>query len=231
MATHLDLEEQEQLDQLKHFWKHLRQPDHLGACSPSLGAFAAWNGWQYWQRNQAAQASALYDEVERSGAGRRHGPRRAGAGRHEGQVRRHRLCAAGRPAGRQGAVRQGQHRRLARRARLGGRARRRSGLPGGRAAAAGGRAAAKPSPTTRRSSSCRATVPKEFEALVADRRATSTWPQGKRDEAKAEYQKAWTRLRRRAPTTAAWSRSSSMPSASIRKTLTAAAPAASGAKP
>ena len=30
MATHLDLEEQEQLDQLKHFWNTVRQPDHLG---------------------------------------------------------------------------------------------------------------------------------------------------------------------------------------------------------
>ena len=31
-----------------------------------LGSYAAWNGWQYWQRNQAAKASALYDEVEKS---------------------------------------------------------------------------------------------------------------------------------------------------------------------
>jgi hypothetical protein len=31
MAKHLDLEEQEQLDQLKHFWNTVRQPDHLGA--------------------------------------------------------------------------------------------------------------------------------------------------------------------------------------------------------
>ncbi|MEP6791080.1 MAG: tetratricopeptide repeat protein, partial [Ramlibacter sp.] len=30
---------------------------------------AAWNGWQYWQRTQAAQAAAMYDEVERAVAG------------------------------------------------------------------------------------------------------------------------------------------------------------------
>jgi predicted negative regulator of RcsB-dependent stress response len=34
-------------------------------------------------------------------------------------------------------------------------------------------------------------VPKEFEALVADRKGDIYLAQGKRDEAKAEYQKAW----------------------------------------
>jgi predicted negative regulator of RcsB-dependent stress response len=64
MAKHLDLEEQEQLDQLKHFW---RQYGNwltwllIGV----LSLFAAWNGYQYWQRNQATQAAAMYDEVER----------------------------------------------------------------------------------------------------------------------------------------------------------------------
>ncbi len=64
MANHLDLEEQEQLDQLKHFWK---QYGNLitWALIAVLGAFAAWNGYQYWQRNQAAQASAMYDELDR----------------------------------------------------------------------------------------------------------------------------------------------------------------------
>ena len=63
--AHLDLEEQEQLDQLKHFWK---QYGNLITWTliVVLGAFAAWNGWNYWQRTQAAQASALFDEVERA---------------------------------------------------------------------------------------------------------------------------------------------------------------------
>ena len=67
MAQHLDLEEQEQLDALKHFWSR------YGTLITSLlvvvlGAFAAWNGYQYWQRSQGAQAAALYDEVERAAA-------------------------------------------------------------------------------------------------------------------------------------------------------------------
>lgn len=64
MAHHLDLEEQEQLDQLKHFWK---QYGNLitWALTVVLLAYAGWNLYQYWQRNQAAQAAAMYDEVER----------------------------------------------------------------------------------------------------------------------------------------------------------------------
>lgn len=64
MANHLDLEEQEQLDQLKHFWKQ-----YGNAISWLLivvfGAFAAWNGYQWWTKRQAEQASAMYEEVER----------------------------------------------------------------------------------------------------------------------------------------------------------------------
>ena len=65
MAKHLDLEEQEQLDELKHFWK---QYGNLitWALIVVLGAFAAWNGYQYWQRSQAAQASVMYDEIARA---------------------------------------------------------------------------------------------------------------------------------------------------------------------
>lgn len=64
MANHLDLEEQEQLDQLKHFWN---QYGNLitWALIAVLGTFAAWNGYQWWQRNQATQAAAMFDEVER----------------------------------------------------------------------------------------------------------------------------------------------------------------------
>jgi predicted negative regulator of RcsB-dependent stress response len=63
MANQLDLEEQEQLDQLKHFWA---QWGNLitGVLTLVLAAFAAWNGYQWWQRNQSAQASAMYDTLE-----------------------------------------------------------------------------------------------------------------------------------------------------------------------
>jgi predicted negative regulator of RcsB-dependent stress response len=63
MATHLDLEEQEQLDQLKAFWK---QHGNLitWLLVLVLGAFAAWNGWNLYQRDQGAKAGALFDELE-----------------------------------------------------------------------------------------------------------------------------------------------------------------------
>lgn len=62
--AHLDLEEQEQLDQLKHFWK---QYGNLitWLLIAVLASYASWNGWQYWQRKQATQAAALFDEFER----------------------------------------------------------------------------------------------------------------------------------------------------------------------
>ena len=65
MANQLDLEEQEQLDQLKHFWN---QYGNLitGLLIVVLGAVAAWNGYHYWQRSQAAQSAAIFDEMSKS---------------------------------------------------------------------------------------------------------------------------------------------------------------------
>ena len=65
MAKQLDLEEQEQLAELKHFWA---QYGNLitWALIAVFSSIAAWNGWQYWQRTQATQAAAMYDEVERA---------------------------------------------------------------------------------------------------------------------------------------------------------------------
>ncbi len=65
MAKHLDLEEQEQLDELKHFWKRYGNAI-TWVLIAVFGAVAAWNGYQYWQRKQAAQAAVMYDEVERA---------------------------------------------------------------------------------------------------------------------------------------------------------------------
>lgn len=64
MALQLDLEEQEQVDQLKHFWK---QYGNLITWTLTLVllAYAGWNGWNYWQRRQAVQAAAMFDEVTR----------------------------------------------------------------------------------------------------------------------------------------------------------------------
>ena len=65
MATHLDLEEQEQLDQLKAFWK---QYGNLitWLLVLVLGGYAAWNGWNLYQRDQGAKAGSLYDELDRA---------------------------------------------------------------------------------------------------------------------------------------------------------------------
>jgi len=65
MANHLDLEEQEQLDQIKHFWKQYGNAI-TWALIVILAGFSSWNFYNYWQRGQATQAAALFDEVERS---------------------------------------------------------------------------------------------------------------------------------------------------------------------
>jgi len=65
MATHLDLEEQEQLDQLKAFWK--RYGNLLSwLLIAVLGAYAAWNGWNWYQRDQAAKSSAMFDQLDKA---------------------------------------------------------------------------------------------------------------------------------------------------------------------
>lgn len=64
MANHLDLEEQEQLDELKHFWKQYGNII-TWVLIAGLAAFAGWNGYQHWERSQAAQAAGMYDEMER----------------------------------------------------------------------------------------------------------------------------------------------------------------------
>ena len=65
MANHLDLEEQEQLDELKAFWNRFGNLI-TWALIVVLAGFAGWNGYQYWQRSQSTQAAALYDEVDRA---------------------------------------------------------------------------------------------------------------------------------------------------------------------
>ena len=68
MATHLDLEEQEQLDRLKHFWATWGNLITGVLVVVALGVIG-WQGWQYYQRSQAAGAAALYDEMKRAADG------------------------------------------------------------------------------------------------------------------------------------------------------------------
>ena len=65
MSTHLDLEEQEQLDQFKHFWNRWGSLI-TGLLTLVLLAYAGWNGWNYWQQRQASQAAVLYDTFEKA---------------------------------------------------------------------------------------------------------------------------------------------------------------------
>lgn len=65
MAAPLDLQEQEQLDELKHFWTR-----YGGIISAAvlvgLGAAAAVNGWRWYQREQSVKAAGLYEELDRA---------------------------------------------------------------------------------------------------------------------------------------------------------------------
>ena len=65
MATHLDLEEQEQLDQLKAFWEEYGNLI-TAVLVIVVGAYLAWLGWNAWQRDQGAKAGSMYDELYRA---------------------------------------------------------------------------------------------------------------------------------------------------------------------
>lgn len=65
MASHLDLEEQEQLDQLKAFWNSYGNLI-TWVLTLALAAYAGWVGWGWWQRDQAVKAAAMYDELDRA---------------------------------------------------------------------------------------------------------------------------------------------------------------------
>lgn len=65
MAKPLNLDEQEQLDDIKHFWKKYGNLI-TGVLTVVLLAVASWYGYQAWKNNQSAQSGALFAEVERS---------------------------------------------------------------------------------------------------------------------------------------------------------------------
>jgi predicted negative regulator of RcsB-dependent stress response len=65
MATNLDLEEQEQLDQLKAFWKKYGNLI-TWLLIAALGSYAAWNGWNWWQRDQGVKAGSMYDQLDKA---------------------------------------------------------------------------------------------------------------------------------------------------------------------
>lgn len=58
-----DLEEQEQLDELKTWWKMYGNLV-TGILVAAALAAVGWQGWNWWQRQQATQASSLYSGLQ-----------------------------------------------------------------------------------------------------------------------------------------------------------------------
>jgi len=189
MATPLDLEEQEQLDQIKHFWNTWGTLITSVLLVAAL-AFAGWNGWQYYQRSQAAQAAALYDTLERNvEAGdpalvdRTFGEMKDRFGstiyaQQAGLLAAKALHDKGNADGSRAALTW-----VADKA-----------IDPGYQAIARLRLAAELLDSKAYDDALKqlgGSFPKEFEPLVADRKGDIYLAQGKRDEARAEYQKAW----------------------------------------
>lgn len=63
--AHLDLEEQEQLAQLKSWWASYGNLIVTLLAVAAL-AFSAWQGWRYWQGSQSAQASAQFEALTKA---------------------------------------------------------------------------------------------------------------------------------------------------------------------
>ncbi|HXD08324.1 MAG TPA: tetratricopeptide repeat protein [Burkholderiaceae bacterium] len=189
MATHLDLEEQEQLDQLKHFWK---QYGNLitWVLILALGGFAAFNGWHWYQRDRAGRAGVLFDELDRAAQTgdadratrvfsdmREHYPstayaEQAGLLAAKVQFEKGKLDAARESLQWVAANAVEPEYQLLARVRLAGVLTDQKQYD----------EALKQLP---------ADAPKPFEALVADRRGDILLAQGKKDEAKAAYQQAY----------------------------------------
>jgi predicted negative regulator of RcsB-dependent stress response len=189
MARHLDLEEQEQLDELKHFWKQYGNAITWFLIAV-LGSFAAWNGWNYWQRTQSAQASALYDEVDRAASGGDVGRveqafndikdkyGRTSYAQQAGLMAAKVLSEKGKPDAAKAALQWVAE----------------SSSDEGYQAVARLRLAAlhvEAKAYDEALKQLNAGFPKPFEPLVADRRGDVFNLQGKKNEAKAEYTKAW----------------------------------------
>jgi predicted negative regulator of RcsB-dependent stress response len=61
----LDLEEQEQLAELKAWWKQHGNLIVLAIVAAAV-AFSAWQGWRWYQASQAAQGGAVYESLVRA---------------------------------------------------------------------------------------------------------------------------------------------------------------------
>ena len=58
-----DLQEQEQIAELKAFWQDYGR--HIAAgVGIALAIYAGWKGWQAWENNQSSKASMIYASIE-----------------------------------------------------------------------------------------------------------------------------------------------------------------------
>ena len=192
MAKHLDLEEQEQIDQIKHFWAQYGNWISW-VLIVVFGSFAAWNGWNYWQRTQGVKAAALYDEVDRAVLAR--------------DTERLERALADLQSGFGGTTFASQAALLAgktlfdagqvdkARAALSW-ASEKSADPSYKAVARLRLAAldVEAQAFDQALKTLDGSVPKSFEPLVADRRGDVLMAQGKADEARAQYEAAWKAL-------------------------------------
>jgi predicted negative regulator of RcsB-dependent stress response len=64
MATY-NLEQQEQLDQVKHLWAKYGNLT-TWVLVVVLGGYAAWMGYQYWEADRALKAGGLYEELDKA---------------------------------------------------------------------------------------------------------------------------------------------------------------------
>ena len=190
--AHLDLEEQEQLAQFKHFWKQ-----YGGLISWALivilAIYAGWNGWQYWQNRQAVQATALYEEVERIASG--NDAARLDRALADMKAKFPRTAQAQQAALLVAAVHASAGRNEPARAALQWVAE--EGRDEGYQALARLRLAGLLLDAKSYDEALKvlgATFPASFVALAADRRGDVYLAQGKKAEAAAEYQKAWAGL-------------------------------------
>ncbi|MEO8202440.1 MAG: tetratricopeptide repeat protein [Betaproteobacteria bacterium] len=66
--AHLDLEEQEQLAQLKSWWATYGNALILAVVLAAL-VFSGWQGWRYWQERQSGAASNLFETLSKATQG------------------------------------------------------------------------------------------------------------------------------------------------------------------
>lgn len=190
MATHLDLEEQEQLDRLKHFWNTYGTLI-TGLLLVAAVAAVAWNGWQYWQRSQSAQSAALYDELDRAAKASDTDRLQRALGDLQ---QRFASTAYAQQAGLLAASTFASKGKAEEASAALGWVVEKAKDPGYQAVARLRLASLQMDEKAWDAAlqQLNASFPVEFQALAADRKGDVYLAQGKRDEARAEYQKAWT---------------------------------------